>query len=346
MILLIVTGVFTILISFLCSLLEATILSTTHTFVEMRVQENKTYAVLLKSLKTNIDRPLAAILTINTMTHTFGAFAIGTQAFKIWGDVSAAISSVIFTLLILVFGEIIPKTIGATKWRSVAPFSAYLLRAMIIISLPVVYFAEMVSRIIGGKHTKHNVTKQELYAAAEMGGDQGALNKKETTIIKNLLMLEKMYAYDIMTPKSVMMSLSWDLTVGDVMKTHQPIRYSRIPVYSKDTDHIEGFVHRIKIMEAYSQDKDNVPLKDIVLPIHSVPENISVSAVLDQLIHRNEHIFIVTDDYGSTVGIVTLEDAIETLLGVEIVDEFDSVVDLRQHALEQWRKRKRERTFA
>lgn len=346
MTLLIVTTVATMMTSFLCSLLEATILSITHTYVEMKVQEKRAYAALLKRLKTNIDRPLAAILTLNTMTHTFGAFSIGTQVFKIWGDYWAAVSSVVFTLLILVIGEIIPKTIGATKWRTVAPFAVYILRIMIIISYPVVFFAEIVARVIGGSGHRHLVTKQELFAAAEMGADHGALNKKESTIIKNLLMLEKMYAYDIMTPKSVMMSLSWEMTVGDVMKAHQPIRYSRIPVYSKDTDHIEGFVHRIKIMEAYSQDKDNLQLKDIVLPIHSVPENISVSAVLDQLIHRNEHIFIVTDDYGSTVGIVTLEDAIETLLGVEIVDEFDSVVDLRQHALEQWRKRKRERTFA
>lgn len=346
MTLLILLAVLTVLISFLCSLLEATILSVTHTFIEMGVQENKGYAHILKQLKTDIDRPIAAILTLNTMVNTLGAFAIGTQVFKIWGDEWAALSSVGLTLFILIFGEIIPKTLGATKWRKFAPFSAYAIRLMITVLLPVVSFAEIISDLVGGQDVKHKVTKQELYAAAEMSADQGGLNKKETTIIKNLLMLEKMYVYDIMTPKSVMMSLSWDLSVGDVMKSHQPIRYSRIPVYSQDTDHIEGFVHRYKIMEAYSQDKDALPLKDIVLPIHTVPENITVSAVLDQLIHRNEHIFVVTDDYGSTVGLVTLEDAIETLLGVEIVDEFDSVVDLRQHALEQWRKRKRERTLA
>ncbi|MCB9073414.1 MAG: HlyC/CorC family transporter [Bdellovibrionaceae bacterium] len=346
MTLLILTIVFTLATSFLCSLLEATILSISHTYVEMRVKENKSYALLLKKLKTDIDRPLAAILTVNTMTHTLGAFSIGAQVLKIWGEPWAAVGSIVFTLFVLVFGELIPKTLGATKWKIIAPSAAYILRLMIIISYPVVYFAEIMSDLIGGGGMKHTVTKQELYTAAEMGADQGALNKKETTIIKNLLMLEKMYVYDIMTPKSVMLSLSWDLTVGQVMQTHQPIRYSRIPVYSKDTDHIEGFVHRYKIMEAYSQDKDNLLLKDMVLPIHTVPENITVSAVLDQLIHRNEHIFVVTDDYGSTVGLVTLEDAIETLLGVEIVDEFDSVVDLRQHALEQWRKRKRERTFA
>jgi CBS domain containing-hemolysin-like protein len=345
MTLLIVCIALTIFTSFICSLMEAIILSISPMYVQLKAQENKPYAKLLTALKAEIDRPLAAILTMNTIANTFGSFAIGTQAFKIWGDYYAAITSVALTIVILIFGEIIPKTIGATKWRLLAPAAAYVARVMIIITYPVVYLTEFLAAMIGG-NIKHKMTKQEIYATAEMGENHGALNKKETTIIKNLLMLEKMFVYDIMTPKSVMMTLQWDLTVGQVMKLHQPIRYSRIPVYSKDTDHIEGFVHRYKIMEEYSQDKDNLPLKDIVLPIHSVPESITVSAVLDQLIHRNEHIFIATDDYGSTVGIVTLEDAIETLLGVEIVDEFDSVVDLRQHALEQWRKRKRDRTFA
>lgn len=324
--------------------MEVVILSASPIYV--KTHEEKSYGKILTSLKANIDRPLAAILTMNTIANTFGSFLIGTQAVKIWGDTNAAFISVGLTIVILVFGEFIPKTLGASHWRTLAPVAAYVVRTMILITYPVVYLAEHTAELIGGEKVKHQFTKQEIYAAAEMGADQGALNKKETTIIKNLLMLEKMYAYDIMTPKSVMMSLQWDMTVGQVMKSHQPIRYSRIPVYSRDTDTIEGFVHRYKIMEAYSQDKDNLPLKDIVLPLHSVPENITVSAVLDQLIHRNEHIFVVTDDYGSTVGLVTLEDAIETLLGVEIVDEFDSVVDLRQHALEQWRKRKRERTFA
>jgi CBS domain containing-hemolysin-like protein len=180
---------------------------------------------------------------------------------------------------------------------------------------------------------------------AEMGASHGTLNKKETTIIRNLLMLENIYVSDIMTPKSVMLTFPWNKTVGEVMTENQPIRYSRIPVYNGDLDHIEGFVHRYKILETYSQDKENMQLKEMMRPIHSVPETITVSAALDQLIFRNEHIFIAIDEYGSTAGIVTLEDAIETLLGVEIVDEFDSVVDLRQLALEQWRKRKRDRNY-
>lgn len=342
--LLIFSLVFTILISFLCSLLEAVILSINATYVELGVQNQKSYALRLQRLKADIDRPLAAILTVNTASHTLGSVIIGAQVSDLWGDNRLAIFSVIFTLVILIFSEIVPKTLGASRWRFFAPFAAYAISGLVVISYPVVKLAEFIADVIGVGH-KHKITREEMIITAEMGASHGTLNKKETTIIKNLLMLDAMYASDIMTPKSVVMAFEWETTVGDVMKSHQPIRYSRIPVYNKDIDHIEGFVHRYKIMEAYSQDKEQIPLRDLMLPIHTVPDTISVSAVLDQLIHRNEHIFVVIDEYGSTIGIVTLEDAIETLLGVEIVDEFDSVVDLRQHALEKWRKRKRERAY-
>lgn len=344
MTLLIVSIFFTVLISFFCSLLEAVILSVTNIYVEMGLQRGKSYAHRLKVLKTDIDRPLAAILTANTASNTLGSLIVGAQVADIWGDSTLAIFSVVFTLIILIFSEIVPKTLGASHWRLFAPFAAYAISGLVILSYPVVKLAEKIADIIGVGH-KHKITREEMIITAEMGASHGTLNKKETTIIKNLLMLDAIYASDIMTPKSVMMAFDWNKLVTDVMKENQPLRYSRIPVYNENIDRIEGFVHRYKIMEAYYQDKEQLPLKDLMLPIHSVPDTISVSAVLDQLIHRNEHIFIVIDEYGSTLGIVTLEDAIETLLGVEIVDEFDSVVDLRQHALDQWRKRKRERVY-
>ena len=336
--------VFTLGASFLSSLLEAVILSVSATYLEMGVQNGKDYAKRLQFLKADIDRPLAAILTMNTIANTLGSVLIGTQVDDVWGDHSLAIFSVGFTMTILIFGEIVPKTLGATKWKLFAPFAAYAISGLVVVSYPVVKLAEWIADIIGVGHI-HKITREEMIITAEMGASHGTLNKKETTIIKNLLMLDAIYATDIMTPRSVMTALEWNQTVAEVMKALQPIRYSRIPIYNKDIDRIEGFVHRYKIMEAYSQDKEMTPVRDLMLPIHTVPESITVSAVLDQLIHRNEHIFIVIDEYGSTAGIVTLEDAIETLLGVEIVDEFDSVVDLRQHALEQWRKRKRERAF-
>ena len=172
----------------------------------------------------------------------------------------------------------------------------------------------------------------------------GALKKKESNIIKNLLMLDNIFVYDIMTPRSVLMALPSKMTIEEVVGQHKPIRYSRIPVFKENMDNIEGVVHRYQILEASSNYQDTKKLKELMTSLHSVPEDISVSACLDQLIHRNDHIFLVVDDYGSTMGIVTLEDAIETLLGVEIIDEFDSVADLRAYALEQWKKRKEARS--
>lgn len=335
----------TLIGSFLSSLLEASILSITPTYVQMAVQKKKPYGLALQKLKFEIDRPLSAILTFNTISHTLGAAGIGAQVLKIYGDGYVAVASVILTLVILIFTEIIPKTIGAVYWRTLAPFTTFVTTFMIMASYPIVRLSDYIADLLGQGPT-HRMTREEMIITAEMGASHGTLNKKETTIIKNLMLMEKMYASDIMTPRSVLMALPWETTVGEVMKEHKTIRYSRIPVFNDDIDQIEGFVHRYRIMEAFAQDKDNIPIKDIMLPIHSVPEEISVSAVLDQLIHRNEHIFVVVSEHGSTLGIVTLEDAIETLLGVEIVDEFDSVVDLRQYALEQWKKRKREKDFS
>lgn len=342
MTLLIVSIALTLIISFSCSMLEAIILSVTASYIEVNVQKGRPSALILNKLKKEIDRPLAAILTLNTVAHTTGATVIGAQVLTIWGNQYVAVASGLLTFVILIFCEIIPKTIGSTSWKILAPPAAYVIRFLIFLVYPIVRISDLISDILGGGH-KHKMTREEVIVTAEMGADQGTLRKKESTIIRNLLMLDNIFAADIMTPRSVILALDANMTVGEVAKSFKPIRYSRIPIFTDDIDHIIGFVHRYEVLEAYAHDKDNLVLKSIMGPIHTVPENISVSAVLDQLIHRNEHIFIVADEYGSTSGIVTLEDAIETLLGVEIVDEFDSVADLREFALQQWKKRKKDR---
>ena len=331
-----------VFVSFLCSLLEAVILSVTPSFINTQNNEGKKYAKILKNLKEEIDRPLAAILTLNSISHTFGAAGVGAQVNKIYGDQFVALASGVLTFVILVFSEIIPKTLGTGNWKRFAPFAAYSIRFMIFILYPIVSLTERISEWIGGEG-KNNFTREEMIATAEIGVGHGALRKKESNIIKNLLMLDNIYVHDIMTPRSVLMALPINKTVEEVIATHKPIRYSRIPVFKEDLDHIEGVVHRYQILEASNNDQDKLPLSELMGHLHSIPENISVSACLDQLIHRNDHIFLVVDEYGSTMGIVTLEDAIETLLGVEIVDEFDSVTDLRAHALEQWKKRKKQK---
>ena len=333
-----------VVISFLCSLLEATLLSISPSYIEIKANEEKKFGLILKELKNDIDRPLAAILTLNTIANTIGAAGIGSQVTKMYGDQALGVASAMLTFTILIVSEIIPKTLGASRWRTFAPFAAYIIRFLITVLYPIVFFTEMISDVVGG-NKKQKLTREEMIATAEIGVGHGTLRKKESNIIKNLLMLDNVFVHDIMTPRSVLFALQEDMAVDEVLEQHSPIRYSRIPVFSKDLDHIEGMVHRYQILEASSDDEHKIKVKELIAPIHTVPEGITVSACLDQLIHRNDHIFMVTDEYGSTMGIVTLEDSIETLLGVEIVDEFDSVADLRAYALEQWKKRKKKKTL-
>ena len=332
-------------ISFLCSLFEAVILSITPSFISTEVNEGKSYAKILEKLKGSIDQPLAAILTLNTIAHTIGAAGVGSEVSRLYGNSYVTLASVGLTFVVLIFSEIIPKTLGASNWRRFAPFTAYSIRLMIWVLYPIVYLMEFISDLVGG-NDENNITREEMIATAEMSVGHGALKKKESNIIRNLLMLDNIYVHDIMTPRSVMFSLPIEMTIEEAMEKYRPIRYSRIPVYKDNVDNIEGVVLRYQILEASSEDRHKVKMGELKSNLHSVAEDISVSECLDQLMLRNDHIFLVVDDYGSTMGIVTLEDAIETLLGVEIIDEFDSVADLRAYALEQWKKRKKQRSHS
>jgi CBS domain containing-hemolysin-like protein len=327
------------LVSFFCSLLEAVLLSVSPAYIAVAEKHKRKHGAILKDLKKQIDRPLAAILTLNTVSHTVGAAGVGAQVQEVYGDNYLAITSAILTIVILVLSEILPKTIGASNWKALAPVCAYLILWLMWALYPFVLLSEFLYSVFASG-TKHSVTREEMIVTAEMGASEGTLRQKESNVIKNLLMLDAIKVADIMTPRSVIHAFETDKTVKDVMTENRPIRFSRVPVYEDDLDHIKGMVHRYKILEASSHDLDDLKITELMTPIHSVPENVSVSAALDQFIKRKEHIFIVVDDYGSTSGIVSLEDAVETLLGVEIVDEFDSVADMRQYALEQWRDRK------
>lgn len=328
-----------ITVSFFCSLLEAVILSVSPAYIAIAAKSGKRHGLILQRLKDQVDRPLAAILTLNTVSHTVGAAGVGAQVHVIWGDGYTAVTSGVLTFLILVFSEIIPKTLGASQWKLLAPMCAYMTRALIFVMYPFVVFSEFLYRLLS-RGDEVTVTREEMIATAEMGALDGAIRQKESNVIKNLLMLDAIKVADIMTPRSVICAFEEDNSVGQIMEKFKPIRFSRLPVFKDDLDHVIGMVHRYKILEAYSHDLDDLAINKLMTPLHSIPENISVAAALDQFIKRKEHIFLVVDEYGSTTGLVSLEDAIETLLGVEIVDEFDSVADMRQYALEQWRERK------
>lgn len=330
----------TIGISFLCSLLEAVLLTSTSAYIGVMAKENSRSAKLLEHLKENVDRPISAILTLNTVSHTLGSAAIAYQIQVQYGQDAVTVVSFVLTFLILVLSEIIPKSIGAAHWKALLPFSAYAIQLMIISLYPLVIMSEWLGKLFARTSEDPEVTREEILMTAEIGVEEGALKGKESNIIKNLLMLDKIYVSDIMTPRSVFFALDKDMTVEEVFNKHKPLRFSRIPVYSGSLDNIVGMTFRYKIHEALSNDQHDKLIGDMVTPISSIPERMTVSQVLDFFIKEKEHMALAVDEYGIVAGLVSLEDAVETLLGVEIVDELDNVEDMRKFALEQWQLRK------
>ncbi len=329
----------TLATSFICSLSEASILSISPAAISLIEKKRKRTGALLERLRENIERPIAAILTLNTIANTAGSMMVGREVVHIWGDIRLGLASAILTFVILVFSEILPKTLGAHYARQLAPTFAYVIQFMIFVTIPFVYLTGLLNRLVENKNAR-STSREEMIATAEIGADEGSIHQKESKVIKNLLMLNKIKVSEIMTPRSVVNAFDMNETVGAVMAKYKPVRFSRIPVFDKDLDNVKGLLHRYKLMEAVAHDRDNTPLKDIMTSIHTISEDTTVSAALDEFIKRREHLFLVVNEYGTMSGIVTLEDAIETLLGVEIVDEYDSITDMRQYALEQWRQKK------
>ena len=325
-------------VSFLCSLLESVILSITRTHIAIESKEGKKSSTILESLKENINRPLAAILTVNTVANVVGAAGVGAQSLHIFGSKAVAISSAILTISILVFSEIIPKTIGAVYWKKLSGFAAYAIRGLIWVTLPLVYLSEWFYSWVVKDDEDPKVSREEMLAMAEMGEDEGTIEEKEGDIIENLLNLRDVKAEDVMTPRNVVFALSKHLSVKKVMDKYSPIVFSRIPVFENDLDTIIGFVHRYDLVKKQAEDKFEIKMGDIMDPIHTISETESIAFILDEFVHRRQQIFHVVDEFGTTTGIITLEDAIETLLGVEIIDEHDSVVDMRKLASEKWKR--------
>ncbi len=330
---------FVIVVSFICSLLEAVFLSISPAAVAMMVKENHRSGRLMEHLKENIDRPISAILTLNTLSHTLGSATIAAKVQELYGSTTVTFFSIVLTFCILIFSEILPKIIGATYWKILSPFAAYTIQFMIFCLFPIVRFSELLGKLFARPDTA-SVTREEMLVTAELGVEDGTIHKKESNIIKNLLMLDSMFVSDIMTPRSVMFALEADESVEEIGNRYKPIRFSRIPVYDSNLDNIIGLTHRYKVLEALSADQHKLKIREITTSINSVPERMTVAGVIDLFVKRKEHLALAVDEYGIVTGLVTLEDAIETLLGVEIVDEFDNITDMRQYALEQWQIRK------
>lgn len=326
-------------VSFLCSIWEAALLSTPVSHIELLVQEGSRAGTIMQHLRQNVEHPISAILTLNTIAHTVGAAGAGAEATAIFGNEYFGIISAVLTLLILVFSEIIPKTLGAVYAKPLTPFTAYSLRILLFTFRPAVFVFEFVTRSMRPSEEAPTVTRSELQVMARISAEEGGIQERENRIVANLLQLAEVQVETIMTPRTVVLMIQQEMTVGEVMDAHKFLPYSRIPLYGESADDVKGYVLRHEIYKRAAADEHQIKMRDIALELGVVPETNSVAQVLDQFIAAQDHIFLVIDEYGGTAGLITLEDTVETLLGIEILDESDRVADLRQMARRRYRAR-------
>lgn len=324
-------------ISALCSVLEATLLSTPISYITGLEDQGVKGAKRLKRLKQNSDRPISAILCINTIANTVGASIVGSLVMNIYGSALVGVFSAIFTLLILIFSEIFPKTIGSYYWRKLAIPASSIINMMIFVAYPIVIVMEKLTRVISSNSTQVSVSREDISAMVSVATEEEVIEKEEKKMIQNLLKLDELTAHEIMTPSAVVEMAEGNMTIREFYNSD--LSHSRIPVYDDENDeYVIGYVLRQEILEKMAEDKFTTKLIDIARPIMSFPEETSVGDIWEQMLAKKEHISVILDEYGSLRGIVTLEDVIETMLGHEIVDEKDEVVDMQEYAKEQWKK--------
>lgn len=324
-------------LSFLCSILEAVLLSTPMSFISMKENEGNKTATLMKRYKNNVDRPVGAILSLNTIAHTIGSAGVGAESIKIFGEEYFGLISAILTLLILVLSEIIPKTIGASYWRSLAMTSTKIIRVLIFITYPLVLLSEVITKIFTPKNHQVSVSREEVSAMVDVGTTEGIFRESESKIIKSCIHLAGVKAREIMTPSIVVETANMSLTIKEFYD-QQTWNFSRIPVYDSNKDYIVGYVLKDMVLKALSDDKFDTKLSDMVRSILSFNEDDSVYQIWEKMLEKREHISIIVDEYGCLRGVVSMEDIIETMTGVEIVDEDDVAVDMQAFAKEKSRR--------
>ena len=321
--------------STLCSILEATVLSSTPSYIES--MDKNSYSQksidLVKEMKGDIDKSISAILTLNTFAHTMGAAGVGAQAAIVFGEQWQSLVAFILTLLVLYITEIYPKTYAALYWKRFLVPTAYTISFLIKVTYPFIWLgAKITNYIQKNKKEEANFSKDEIMALVNLSEKEGSIHSKESDFIENLFKLKSIKAKDIMTPRSVVFALEKNTSIKDAVKYDKTDVYSRIPVYDTVVDNILGVVFNKTILSERVKKSKKKKLEDIMLPVYKVSENLPISILLDMFLRRKSHLFIVQDSYGQTSGVVTLEDALETLLGVEIVDEMDLVTDMQEFA--------------
>lgn len=339
--------------SFLCSVWEAVLLSVTPSFVEIQNKQGTRTGRLLKQFKDDVDRPLSAILTLNTIAHTLGAIGVGAQAGRVFGENHLIIAGIelplsieafigaVMTLAILILSEIIPKTLGANYWEQLSSFTAGSINILIYCLLPLVWVSQFITKKMKKDKSRSVLSRADFTAMAEIGEKEGIFRTSEFRIIQNLMRLNTIRAKDIMTPRPVVKAADQERAIASFYQANQQLQFSRIPVYKDSKDHINGFVLKDEVLGNIIQGHGNRPLKDIMREILIVNEQMALPGLFNRLIEKREHIALVVDEFGGMAGIITMEDIIETLLGLEIVDEQDNIEDMQSLARENWEKRAR-----
>lgn len=338
-----------IVVSFACSIWEAVLLSVTPSYVTRATSEGRRTGKLLQEFKNDIDRPLAAILTLNTIAHTVGAIGVGAQASRLFGSGGVeiagmtidyeAIVAAVTTLGILVLSEIIPKTLGANYWERLAPLTVRSLKVLIIVLYPLVWMSQVITRFLKKDKGAPVFSRIEFLAMTEMGRSEGQLDEREAEIIRNLLSLNQLRVHDVMTPRPVLVAGDREEAVAEFMNDNPELVFSRIPVFDGDIDTVTGVAFKDDLLAAMAAGEGERTLAELEREALFVPETLSVAGVLTQLLEKRQQLAVAVDEYGITAGVITVEDVLETLLGLEIMDEQDSVADLQRLARERWLER-------
>lgn len=341
MTLLLVYLALTLGISFLCSMLESVLMSTPISFIKMKIEQGESYANKFLKYKTDTDKPLAAILALNTIANTIGAAAIGRQATAVFGDAGFGIMSAATTLLILLFSEITPKTIATSQWKHLTKFATSTISVLIVLMYPLVILVRLVTKLFEKEDDEAAVSREEVTAMANIGEEEGVIDQNENKVIQNIMKLDNVKAYDAMTPRIVALTAQENMSLKNFYKNDNYLHFSRIPVYNDSPEYITGYIFLNDALEGLADDEFDKKLSELKRPISFFNEEDSLGHIWEELLKKREQIGLIIDEYGCFQGIITMEDIIETILGLEIIDENDQATDMQQFARERWERRQK-----